>query len=87
MRQANVTEVVKNSPLAFKILDYLRRNPAAKDSVEGIARWWVREDPVEVRRVLEKLAELNLVGKRSNAAFDLYYAVNGNGNGNGEGKD
>jgi hypothetical protein len=39
-----------------------------------------------VRRVLEKLAELNLVGKRSNAAFDLYYAVNGNG-GNGEGKD
>lgn len=82
MRQANVTEFVENSQLAFKILDYLRRNPAAKDSVEGIARWWVQEDPVEVRRVLEKLAELNLVGKRSNAAFDLYYAVN-----NGEGKD
>lgn len=76
MSQANVAEFVENSQLAFKILDYLRRNPAAKDSVEGIARWWVRDDPVEVRRVLEKLAELNLVGKRSNAAFDLYFAAN-----------
>jgi hypothetical protein len=77
MRQANSLECVENSQLAFKILDYLRRNPSAKDSVEGIARWWVQEDPVEVRRVLEKLAELNLVGKRSNAAFDLYFATNG----------
>ena len=74
MTQVNVLEQVENSQLAFKILDYLRRNPSAKDSVEGIARWWVQDDPVEVRRVLEKLAELNLVGKRSNAAFDLYYA-------------
>ena len=77
MMQANVLEQVENSQLAFKILDYLRRNPSAKDSVEGIARWWVQEDPVEVRRVLEKLAEMNLVGKRSNAAFDLYFAANG----------
>ena len=77
MEQANVAEFVENSQLAFKILDYLRRNPSAKDSVEGIARWWVQEDPVEVRRVLEKLAEMNLVGKRSNAAFDLYFAANG----------
>lgn len=77
MRQSNVMEFVENSQLAFKILDYLRRNPSAKDSVEGIAKWWVREDPVEVRRVLEKLVELDLVGKRSNASFDLYYAANG----------
>ena len=42
------------------------------------------EDPVEVRRVLEKLFELNLIGKRSNTSFDLYYAANrqdGNGGG------
>ena len=77
MMQVNVLEQVENSQLAFKILDYLRRNPSAKDSVEGIARWWVQDDPVEVRRVLEKLADLNLVGKRSNAAFDLYFATNG----------
>ena len=77
MRQVEVSEYVENSPLAFKILDYLRRNPSAKDSVEGIAKWWVQEDPVEVRRVLEKLAELDLVGKRSNASFDLYFAANG----------
>ncbi len=77
MTQTNMMEIVENSRLAFKILDYLRRNPAAKDSVEGIARWWVRDDPGDVRRVLEKLVDLNLVGKRSNAAFDLYFAPNG----------
>jgi len=77
MRQVEVSEYVEDSQLAFKILDYIRRNPSAKDSIEGIAKWWVREDPVEVRRVLEKLAELDLVGKRSNASFDLYFAANG----------
>ena len=75
-----VMEFVENSKLAFKILDYFRRYPQAKDTVEGIAKWWVQDDPVEVRRVLGKLVDLNAVGKRSNAALDLYYAVSSNGN-------
>jgi hypothetical protein len=73
-------EFVENSQLAFKILDYFRRYPQAKDTVEGIAKWWVQEDTVEVRRVLDKLVDLKLVGKRTNAAFDLYFAVSENGN-------
>jgi hypothetical protein len=74
-----VAEFVENSKLAFKILDYFRRYPQAKDTVEGIAKWWVQEDPTEVRRVLDKLVAMNLVGKRSNAALDLYYDVSNNG--------
>ena len=72
-------EFVENSRLAFKILDYFHRYPQAKDTVEGIAKWWVQEDAIEVRRVLDKLVDLDLVGKRSNAALDLYYALSSNG--------
>lgn len=75
-----VAEFVENTQLAFKILDYFRRYPQAKDTVEGIAKWWVQDDPVEVRRVLDKLVGLNAVGKRSNAALDLFYSVSSNGN-------
>src|SRR3972149_6547952 len=71
-------EFVENSRLAFKILDYFHRYPQAKDTVEGIAKWWVQEDAIEVRRVLDKLVDLGLVGKRSNAALALYYAVSRN---------
>ncbi len=79
MRASTVLERAENSPLAFEILAYFRRNPKAKDSAEGVARWWVGGNPVEVRRVLERLVELNLVGKRSNACCDLYFATNNDG--------
>ncbi len=80
VRNVDVMEFVENSQLAFRILDYFRRYPQAKDTVEGIAKWWVQEDAVEVRRVLDKLVDLKLVGKRTNAAFDLYFGVSENGN-------
>jgi DNA-binding IclR family transcriptional regulator len=69
--ESNTASIPK---LAFKILDYLRRHPNAKDSVEGIADWWVGEDPSEVRRALETLVELRLVARRRSAAFDVYCA-------------
>jgi hypothetical protein len=72
MHRDDVAEIGKESPLALQILDYLRRHPQAKDSVEGIAQFWVSADPVEVRRALDRLVEMKLVEKRSNAAMDLY---------------
>ncbi len=77
MSLENVAEIGEESQLALQILDYLRRHPQAKDSVEGIARFWVNADPVEVRRALDRLVELKLVEKRANAATDLY-GMNGN---------
>ena len=68
----NVAEIGEDSQLALQILDYFRRHPQAKDSVEGIARFWVSADAVEVRRVLDRLVELKLVEKRANASMDLY---------------
>jgi hypothetical protein len=72
MHRDDVAEVGEESPLALQILDYLRRHPQAKDSVEGIAQFWVRADPIEVRRVLDRLVDLRLVEKRSSPSMDLY---------------
>ena len=74
MDQNSVAEIGEDSPLALQILDYLRRHPQAKDSVEGIARWWVNADPLDVRRALDKLVELNLVEKNTKSAMELYSA-------------
>lgn len=65
-------EMERDHPLASQILDYFRRHPQAKDSVEGIARFWVGADPVEVRDALDRLVELELVEKRTNASLTLF---------------
>jgi DNA-binding MarR family transcriptional regulator len=72
MHRDDVAVIGKESPLVLQILDYLRRHPQAKDSVEGIAQFWVSADPIEVRRALDRLVDMNLVERRSNAAMDLY---------------
>lgn len=75
MSLEKVAEIGEDSQLALQILDYLRRHPQAKDSVEGIARFWVSADPLEVRRALDKLVDLKLVAKRRNASMDLYSMI------------
>jgi DNA-binding IclR family transcriptional regulator len=72
MHREDVAEIGKESPLALRILDYFRRHPQAKDSVEGIAQFWVSADPVEVRRALDRLVDMKLVEKRASASMDLY---------------
>ena len=72
MSLEKVADIGEDSQLALQILDYFRRHPQAKDSVEGIAKFWVSADPIEVRRALDKLVDLNLVEKRKNASMDLY---------------
>ena len=72
MNVESVADIGEDSQLALQILDYFRRHPQAKDSVEGIARFWVTADPIGVRRALDKLVELELVEKRKNASMDLY---------------
>lgn len=74
MHRQVVTESGEQSELASLILDYFRRHPQAKDSVEGIARFWVNADPVDVRRALDKLVDMKLVEKRENTSMDLYSA-------------
>ena len=73
MNQEATKQLGDNAQLALKILDYLRHHPQAKDSAEGIAMWWVEDEPGQVRRVLEQLVDLNLLGKRTQSSFDIYF--------------
>lgn len=54
------------SDLRRAILGYLAENPDAMDTLEGIARWWVPRQRIQVSvaacaRVLEQLVEQGLV--------------------------
>ncbi len=52
---------------AILILSYLRKNPHAKDTAEGIAQWWVHEDAKIVEKALELLTKEGVAEKKSNA--------------------
>lgn len=78
MYREDVAANGEQSPLALQILDYFRRHPQAKDSVEGIAQFWVGADPIEVRRALDRLVDMKLVEKRTNASMDLYSMATAN---------
>jgi hypothetical protein len=47
------------------ILDYVERNPSAKDTAEGIPQWWVHRPPDAVERALELLTGLSFMTSRT----------------------
>lgn len=49
---------------AITILQYLRDHPQAKDSVSGIAQWWVGEEQGTVEKALKFLVEAGVLQKR-----------------------
>jgi hypothetical protein len=67
----------KHSEIAEKILQYLHCYPRAMDSVEGIARWWVKADELSVGEALDELTAMKVVGKRKGVSHDLYFLSDG----------
>lgn len=57
MREREEREV---ESIAAGIMDHLRKHPRAGDSVEGVARWWLKppHDTVSVEQVEEALERL-----------------------------
>ncbi len=51
--------------VARMILDYLRKNPDAGDSLEGISRWWLNREKIDVTvgEISEILETLIMEGK------------------------
>ena len=59
-KEANIQSVQK---VAIAILHYLRDYPFAKDTVEGIAKWWIRDEIEVVEGALELLMDEGVLEK------------------------
>ena len=45
----------KQEKIAKRILDYLRKNPDASDTLEGITRWWLESERID--RAVDDVSE------------------------------
>lgn len=66
--------------VARKIMNYLHKNPAAGDTLEGITKWWIQSECVEqsvkkVADVLEKLVKEGLVKKHDIRGSSPLYRI------------
>ena len=66
VRPVTITEI------GARILGYFRQNAQAMDSIDGIARFWLREDRSVVEACLVDLSARGLLEKRTIAGTDFY---------------
>jgi hypothetical protein len=61
-----------------RIVRYLAEHPDAKDTVDGITRWWVGEnlDRNAVQEALDLLVLQGLMMKREGPSFKTIYGLN-----------
>lgn len=67
--------------VAERIRRYLRAHPEAKDTLEGIAEWWLAEDKIthaveQVSETLAWLVERGELAKRQVAGAKTIYEIN-----------
>jgi hypothetical protein len=66
---------------ACEILLHLKKHPEAKDTIEGIARWWFRREscqptPGEVKRAVSFLLSKDLILETQRMGSTPYYGLN-----------
>ncbi len=66
--------------IARIILNYLSKNPDAGDTLEGISRWWLNRDKIdvavdEIAGVLEALIKEGLIEKQTMPGDSANYKV------------
>ena len=72
---------MQKSEIARDILAYLAEHPAAQDTLEGIAEWWLMEQRIktQVALVKETMADLvrrKLVLERQGKDSRIHYRIN-----------
>ena len=70
-----------NESLIYNILYYLYRNPDAKDTLEGITRWWLLQERIdqkleEVASCLDFLVSKGFIIEKTIDNKRKYYQVN-----------
>ena len=73
--------VAEKSQIAFQILAYLVDHPAAQDTADGIAQWWILEQCVKqkaplVSEALDELVKKGFVTERKAKDARLHYRIN-----------
>lgn len=63
------------------ILDYLRKNPEAGDTLEGVTRWWLEQESIEISvdkviKALESLIEKGVIKGQKVKGGSTFYKVN-----------
>jgi hypothetical protein len=71
----------KEQQTGWEILRYLMKHPEAKDTIEGIAKWWIereRRQPTlkEVERALSFLLSKDLILQTQRKGLPPYYGLN-----------
>jgi hypothetical protein len=66
---------------AYRILDYVAKNPNAQDTLEGIVEWWLLDrytavNIARVKKALEELVSAGLMLERRGKGSRIYYKIN-----------
>lgn len=78
MHEASLSET------AQAILDYLRRNPDAQDTLEGITQWWLPEQHfttrvATIREALQELIDAEFVSEHRGKDAQISYRITSHG--------
>ncbi len=73
----------KQEEISRIIVDYIRKHPDAKDTLEGITKWWLHLEKIEssvvdVSIALESLIKKGLVKRQKIKGSTPIYTVNKN---------
>lgn len=71
----------KEEKISLMILDYLRKNPEAGDTLEGITKWWLELEKIEhsvdeVANVLGGLMEVGIIKMYESGSGAIFYKIN-----------
>jgi len=70
----------RQEKISRMILDYLSKNPNAEDALDGITKWWLELEGIEVSRnevaeVLESLIQKGLIKMCKNKGGATFYRI------------
>jgi hypothetical protein len=78
MREASLSEIAR------EILDYLRKNPEARDTLAGVVQWWLPEQEINwrtasIKAALSELVAAGLLSEHKGKDAQISYRITNRG--------